>query len=227
MFHFIADGDPQFGRDHPRKARGYKRYTVRKLKNIKESLDFVIIAGDLTEDGHRHSSTKWKCFGGVDHEQYDDFVTGYLTPIESLGVEVKLCHGNHDGRKEKELIRKRHGNTYYFFCHKGVVFVCMGEKPSQLDWLRNLLNDYKGYPFILYFHYNLEGSFSDFWSSEEKEAFFNVIKDASLLMIITGHIHSSVCGEWRGIPTLSAAGSKLALITVDLSVETPIHITWF
>jgi hypothetical protein len=53
---------------------------------------------------------------------------------------------------------------------------------------------------ILYFHYSLEGPYSDFWEQEDKDAFARTIEGYNVLAIFHGHEHRVGHYIWRGHP---------------------------
>ena len=66
-------------------------------------------------------------------------------------------------------------------------------------------------PVVLFWHYNLEGAYSDWWTDSEKSAFLAVVTCVKVLGIFVGHLHSSYSNLWNGIPVFSSAGSQYAL----------------
>jgi hypothetical protein len=70
---------------------------------------------------------------------------------------------------------------------------------------------------FLIFHYNLEGSFSDFWSEDDKQAFLKLANEykSQILGIMVGHKHQTYQNVWNGFKVFSAAGSELMKIMID------------
>ena len=68
---------------------------------------------------------------------------------------------------------------------------------------------------ILFFHYNIKGAFSDWWSDREKNTFYNTIKDYDIGAIVCGHLHTAGVTEWRGIKVIQASNEKFAICEFD------------
>ena len=66
-------------------------------------------------------------------------------------------------------------------------------------------------PTIIFFHYNVVGSDSDWWDYGEKDVFFDAIKGYNIKLIVTGHQHESFSHVWRGkIPMVCVCGDYFA-----------------
>jgi len=106
----------------------------------------------------------------------------YLIPIEKLGIPVKICVGNHDINRVRnpnltilKYIRDRYNATYswldynnsscYKFEHNGVLFMCLGLYPKNLEWLKKNLPKDATKPIIFFYHYSTDPEFalSDWW----------------------------------------------------------------
>jgi cytolysin (calcineurin-like family phosphatase) len=154
----------------------------------------VLIAGDLTENGH---GDQWRAF--VKHYGLDG-TDGKLT------VPVYEGTGNHDRdlvfyRPALDGVTKRHGSLTYSWDWDDVHVVCLDLYPSaaNLRWLqRDLTKVGRRVPVVLYFHYSIVGPFSEWWSAEEKDAFARVIKGTNVVGIFHGHFHASMHYRWRG-----------------------------
>ena len=51
---------------------------------------------------------------------------------------------------------------------------------------------------MLFFHYSLDGPYSDFWADEDKNAFSAAISGYNVLAIFHGHEHRLGHYVWRG-----------------------------
>lgn len=86
------------------------------------------------------------------------------------------------------------------------------KKGNALTWLRNqIIQLTTSAPIVIFFHYNLVGSNCNWWwSKEEKEDFYEVIRDYNVLAIFTGHCHSSYFTKWKNIPVFGVGGKYFA-----------------
>ena len=223
MITFIHDSDLHYGKND---LRPRIRKEIHPEHIAEEEADFVIVTGDLTADGYDGDYFMCISYGGNKNERRA-LVEKYVRPIEKSGKDVYLCIGNHDrGKKTLRflrhptityLIRKRHGGLKYTF-HKGdLKFVCCGKFPKYVGWLRKQLKD-PDEPTILFFHFNLSGPYSDWWSDKQKRTFYDVIKEYNIVAILVGHHHVSKMSTWNGLRVISA-GDQYARITYDPSTQ--------
>ena len=56
--------------------------------------------------------------------------------------------------------------------------------------------------------YGFDGFSDDWWSSEERENYFNVINNYNIVAIFQGHEHSIFHLVWRGIDVFSPGALK-------------------
>lgn len=237
-WYFVADGDPQVGSETDSDGlpivRKVKQNMGSRLIKYEKPIKFVICAGDLTSLGQ--DGKKILCWKNGEYNQVGIFLNDYLNNIESKGIRVYCCPGNHDTYVAwpywykpvfNFLRRKYNANNdgCYMFEMSGVKFISLGIYPNKknLDWLKDQIRDlFKGTPLIIFYHYNTVDSepYSDWWKDEEKEAFYQVIKDYNVQLIINGHYHASGKGMWHGIPVVRGSGHKSCIIEMnDYSLE--------
>jgi hypothetical protein len=114
--------------------------------------------------------------------------------------------GNHDVNSEspiKEEARRRHGGINYAWDWDDVRILCLDMYPdsrTRAFLARELDRRGPERPVILYFHYSLEGPYSDFWEQEDKDAFARTIEGYNVLAIFHGHEHRVGHYIWRGHP---------------------------
>jgi len=215
MLVFAHDSDLHFTPHGPRKT---------KLKHPKLLADteaeFVIVTGDLTQNGYDGRYINFGVFKiryGGDEDQLGPLKHEYVKPLVESGKNVYLCAGNHDRgrsfikvftyRPVRRYIRKRHHGNTYSFQVRGLNFVIIDEYPSssRRKWLKRQLQRHSGEPFIIAFHFNLEGKFSDWWSQSAKDKFHRCIQGHNILAILVGHHHVSKVSEWHGFRVISSA----------------------
>ena len=223
MFTFAHDSDLHYGKT---------RLDPRRLKDshpkkiIESDAEFVILTGDLTDNGYNDAHIGCIHYGGHG-KQLSTFMRRYVKPLEEADREVFMCAGNHDRGKRlwkiniypavHHLIKKKYGGLNYTFERKGLYFVCCHEYPKNINWLKKQLKDIRQ-PTIIFFHFNLEGPHSDWWNNKAKDAFYDAIKDYKVVALLFGHHHISKVGEWRGIKTISSSNAY-SLITYDQYTE--------
>lgn len=213
----LIDGKVQIGiHKHPD--------TVEKiLKLCKEYNPCCLIsAGDLTDHGY-DAKKSWCCFKNGDYDEYGAFMDQFYNPINSE-TKVLLCPGNHDTyvkfpyRKPIfDLIESEFGNLYYSKVIQNIRFISLGIYPNDRiqRWLSNELK-HSSENVVLFWHYNLSGSYSDWWSDEDKIKVYNILfpYHHRIKCIINGHLHSDIISEWRGFKLIIASASQTGLVEI-------------
>lgn len=152
----------------------------------------VVFTGDTTDTGTL--------------EEFAEFEKVYgLTGKDGLlRYPVFEAIGNHDVNSEspiKARMRQRHGGINYSFDWDDLRFLCLDMYPdaATLEWLRGELRRAgPKRPLIPFFHYSLDGPYSDFWADEEKQAFARTIEGYNVLALFHGHEHRMGHYVWRG-----------------------------
>ena len=101
----------------------------------------------------------------------------------------------------------------------------LGKFPRELTWLGNQLARHPDSPFIIAFHFPLEGAYSDWWPEKTKQRFYQIIKDYRILAILVGHRHASDVSLWKGIRVI-ISGKKFALIKYDPEHEEIVDVSF-
>jgi hypothetical protein len=154
----------------------------------------VLFTGDTTDNGLLEEFAEFEQVYGLNGQ---DGLLRYPV-FESIG--------NHDVNAEspiKERAKQRHGGIDYSWDWDGVHFACLDMYPDVATraWLAADLRALKpGQPIVLFFHYSLEGPYSDFWNQEDKDAFAEAIAGDNVVAIFHGHEHRAGQYEWRGHP---------------------------
>jgi hypothetical protein len=152
----------------------------------------VLFLGDTTDNGAL--------------EEFAEFEKVYgLTGAEGLlKYPVFEAIGNHDVNSEspvKARVAERHGAINYTWDWDELRFLCLDMYPdaTTLSWLNaELKRAGPRRPLILFFHYSLDGPYSDFWEQQEKEAFAQATSGYNVLAIFHGHEHWMGHYVWRG-----------------------------
>jgi predicted phosphodiesterase len=207
-----------------------ERYKLNAVKVVlEEKPEFVLFPGDLTTHGWNACWFNWiikKLFFPQETYRYEKelgkFVNQFILPIEKNGIKTYSVMGNHDTYNGPILpvkcwIKKKHGNTHYKVKYNDKLDIYgLGIYPTNeiCDWLSKNLDDNKFS--ILFFHYPTSGDYSDWWGDDEKEYFYNTIKDRKILTMATGHFHTSTLYDWKEYTLINGAGSTVAIVDVDL-----------
>ena len=141
-------------------------------------------------------------------EEFAEFEKVYgLTGRDGLlAYPVFESIGNHDLGPESAIKDKavlRHGGIDYSWDWDDLHFVCLDMYPDATTraWLaRDLARISSRTPLVLFFHYSLEGPYSDFWEQEDKDAFAADLAGRNVLAIFHGHEHRVGHYMWRGHP---------------------------
>jgi cytolysin (calcineurin-like family phosphatase) len=200
-FTFLVGSDSHFG------ARGMEEQNRRLVEQMNalpgteyppevggqvEEPRGVLFLGDTTDNGLL--------------EEFAQFEASYgLTGTDGLlRYPVFEAIGNHDVNSSspiKERVKRRHGGINYSWEWEGVHFACLDMYPDSrtIDWLlQDLHRVGRERPLVLFFHYSLEGYYSDFWSQEDKDAFARAIEPFNVAAIFHGHEHRVGRYVWRG-----------------------------
>ncbi len=243
--YFVVDADPQVGYDQaknddmPDQVRIAKQNNPDIIKRLQRNYDikFLIVCGDLTENGSDGQSQCMPCCVPNKYgDQLDIFLDTYYNPIRQR-VPIYLCPGNHDNDVKWPYVRKpvmkyisdQHGGLNYFFDRDTnssvyeesetyiIRFVCCGIYPDKkcLEWLEKDVLNGSVDSYIFFFHYPVKGLWADWWTDDEKDAFYQTIKKVKTIAILTGHHHKNRGGSWHNIPFIVAGGKGLALCNVE------------
>lgn len=166
---------------------------------------FMLLAGDLTEDG--------------DPQQWKQFVSVYGGPDKHalLHMPVEESVGNHDNRSGPYVageVTKRHGGVEYSVDWGDLHVVSLGDEPAEgtVEWLRE---DLKGLgadvPIVIFFHRPILGPYAGtgwFGVASNQEALYAAIRDHDVIAIFHGHIHRTGNYTWHGIPVYLPGSAK-------------------
>jgi hypothetical protein len=153
----------------------------------------VLILGDMTD-----YSTEG---------QWQQFETVYgLTGKEGLlRFPVFEAVGNHDSMDASPVpghIERRHGGLMYSFDWDRLHVVCLGMYPSaaRIRWLREDLRTVKAdRPLVVFFHYGMEGPYSESWESQEERTLLaQALEGRRVAALLHGHWHMAGHYRWRG-----------------------------
>lgn len=165
--------------------------SVNQINNT-PNISFVLVAGDLTEEGDRASLTKVK---GV---------------LDKLRVKYYTVSGNHETKwSESGSTDFGHifGSERFKFKHNGYVFLGFATgpvirmmdghvAPQDISWLQQEMSSEKeGTPFIILTHYPLKDGDVDNWYEVT-----DVIRNFDVKAVLGGHYHGNRMFFYDGIP---------------------------
>lgn len=226
---FVCTSDLHFFDKRIDDLRPEKQNNLELIQKLKP--DAVLVAGDMTEDGQ---DGVWIPF------RHSNQFAGMVKWKRAIEVPVHLCRGNHDSNVDFpyiwrpldfHLVRSRGWLSYSRPISDLVRLVVLGENPAtgrSLKFLKRILKDgkYWNQRFVLMWHYNLEGPYSDWWSSDQKDQMWEALKDHSerILVIVTGHVHQNWQGDFHGITQIQVGGPGVTLCSWDGSkLEVEVH----
>ena len=175
--------------------------------------DLVLMVGDLTDHGFFEKNNS-------DKSEWEDFIYNWFCPIaEKIGIQnIYLCPGNHDtghtfgkkffkSRSVFDVLKNCDLESYCFFKEK-ILFVCCGVYPDL-----NIRNDLKKLfryldkkvPIVMFFHYTISRPCHGF-DENEKDEFYDVIKNHNVIGIINGHKHGTFTDKWKNITVVGVGG---------------------
>lgn len=239
---FYVIGDPQIG--HATQEERMAKKTA-DLVRLDDRDGVVIIPGDLTNKGFGSMDpfTKYLCMcfcvrrargeikGGKNKNELAEFHEKYVVPLENASRAVLTCIGNHDSLTQwwtghnpaYGYVKDRHGGLVYEREIDGIVVYSLSEWPKKrtVDWLASKLATHTK-PFVLFFHYNLEGAYSDWWKPSEKEYLYEIAirpHKNRIAFIAEGHYHASYVKKWRGVTVVNGGGNSVIKVRVDVGGE--------
>ena len=163
----------------------------------------VLIAGDLTENGGK---SEWKKF---------ESIYGLTGKEGLLKFPVYECTGNHDRTWARKYVSKQVARRHGGCCYKQSwgdlqvisVDVCPGKK--NIAWLEKELEKIGPYlPVVIFYHYNMVGPFSGFWSRAEKKRFIKLCRQFNVIGIFHGHLHQAEIKNICGIDIFNTGACK-------------------
>lgn len=235
----FVHGDPQISHNRQEERNKIK---VERISQEAKKGDITLICGDLTQNGAGNVNNPFylyfkicHCFRSSDVPSKNElqvFIDDCMKPLEKVCGEgnVLACVGNHDSHREYwfsdmnvvyDYVDKRFGkgaHQTYKREYDNICIYSLGIYPNskQTSWFEKELEN-SDKPFVVFWHYNLEGSYSDFWPDKDKENIYKVLDKHRdrCLFICEGHVHSTYISEWRGFRVANGAGNGAIQITLD------------
>ncbi len=179
--------------------------------------DFVVIAGDLADHGELAAYERFR------------------TTLGGLKPKVFLTLGNHDDRATflqafPDMATETGNISHCIDSHDHRVIVLDSNDPDvghagliddgQLAWLADRLDEARDRPVIIVLHHNITPFHvqTDFIILRDNEAFAKVVsRHPDVRQVISGHVHMTAAGNYRGIPFCTLAGGHY---NIDPTLET-------
>tara|TARA_R110002020_G_scaffold109430_16_gene253162 strand:+ start:29492 stop:30304 length:813 start_codon:yes stop_codon:yes gene_type:complete len=206
--HIVAEGSLAHGLDTTDRLNK----AIDFVNTNHADADFVIVAGDLVDRG--------------DLPAYERFQKA----IGRLERPVYLTLGNHDDRAVflshfgSEFAAET-GNVDHVIDLNGhrVIVLDSSDRSvggsgflevSQLAWLQARLDEAKATPVIIVLHHNITPlhTQNDFIILKDNAAFADVVRShPDIRQVISGHVHMTTAGTYRGIPFCTLAGCHYSI----------------
>jgi hypothetical protein len=152
----------------------------------------VLFMGDMTDSSQE---SQWRQF-----EQ----LYGRTGKDGLLHFPVYEAVGNHDVIGDSPIVRhvkRRHHGLVYSWDWGDVHFICLDMYPDAdtRAWLtKDLAKAGRQRPLIVFFHYAIEGPYSDFWPAADKQALGQLLEGYNVLAVFHGHFHHAGHYQWCG-----------------------------
>ena len=163
----------------------------------------VLIAGDLTDNGYPQQLAELRRVFGLDGKE------------GLLRYPVYAATGNHDRQDKSPFVAralaKQYGRLPYAWTWHGVRFLCLDTHPQAKDhrWIQDELKAAgPTQPVIIFFHYNLVGEYSYFWSRWEKQAFRKLLTGYNVVALFHGHLHPEEMYTWEGLDVFNVGSVR-------------------
>lgn len=211
------------------------RQAIEDINGI-DSLEFVILSGDLTEFGVTSEFALLKQM------------------LDSLNKPYYMVDGNHDvnwsenGTTTFENYFKGNAPRFCFDAH-GIRFIGCGSGPmlrmgaphiprEEINWLKDILaSTHKDQPVIFVNHFPQFEEIANSWEVT------NILKDYNVQYILCGHFHVNSTKEYNGLTSVLGrsllrrtdpmGGYNIVTLTADSmfvaerTVKGPLHPVWF
>lgn len=196
------------GKQHPYTSLG-------KIDNVLG----VLLAGDITLNsttGNSFSTPEFIEFetqyglkggdGDLNYPVYEGYGNHDYWTNDASGIQNWPLYGD---KPVLEAIAHRHGSLCYSWNWGMFHIVNLNLYPGNTDQASHSLDFLKsdlqanignsGNPVILYHHYGFDDFGLQWWTDDERQAYFDVIKNYNVIGIFSGHKHWSVWGTWNGL----------------------------
>lgn len=216
--HIVPEGRLSHGLDTLERLRA----AVAVVNERHADAAFVVFAGDLADRGEAAA-----------YERFRD-------AIAPLSPPVVLTLGNHDHRPtflETLGVEPAETGCLDHLRDEGGYRVIVLDSsdpelrgggrltPTQLDWLRARLTEARDRPVVIVLHHNVAPFHvqTDFIILEDPDGFADAVRShPDVRQVISGHVHMSASGTYRGVPFCTLSGAHYAIEPVLESRSGPV-----
>lgn len=187
-FRFVQLTDVHLNHDNPNPTEDLLR-SIAQI-NATDSIDFVLVTGDLSEEGDRQTLTKVKeC-------------------LDLLRYPYHVVMGNHETKWSESgctAYGEIFGGERFEFFHRGYQFLGFNSGPlmrmayghvgpQDISWLRRRIKDTQQPVFIVTHYPMLDGDVDNWYELTD------ALKPYNIRLMIGGHYHQNKCLDYDGIP---------------------------
>ncbi len=206
-FRFALMSDVQEAIDHVQ--------DIYRLINAQPALDFLLGAGDLTEEGE------------------DEELARFQLELEKLAVPYYTTLGNHELGERPPAYQAWFGRANFQFVHRGVYFTLLDSASATLDpladdWLDGWLANGRQAVHVVAMHIPpidpVGTRNAAFASRAEAAALLARLAEAGVDLTLYGHIHAYYSFQNAGIPAFISGGGGA---TPELAADVGRHFMVF
>ena len=191
LFSFALLTDTHISTSNPRPMEDLQR-SIADI-NLDPSIEFVVVTGDLTENGDRAS------------------IEAIKSALDQLRVPYYAASGNHETTWSESGVMdftRVFGDSRFAFSHRGMYFIGFNSgpvirmadghvAPQDIAWLRHKLDSVSAAgdaPIFVFTHYPLRNGDVDNWYDVT-----DVLREHNVQCIMGGHYHRNLLFDCDGI----------------------------
>jgi hypothetical protein len=253
---FIVDSDIQIGLAEQAANKNHHRnaYVQVKSGQIAKSgrvynPKFIVFPGDLTQNGFDGTLNNCCCPFAVKGvpDQLGEFIDNYDIASRRNGIYPYSCIGNHDiistnffaNNPVLKYVEHTYGSLVYTknisqdindSAFKDLYISSLSLYPDKkaVDTICNNLDKLPSNSrHILFWHYNMIGDLSDWWSQAEKDYVSAKLLSGkyNILCCLTGHLHETQIFKYSNVPFFGAGGNEFIAIRInsDWRIDYDLH----
>ena len=230
---FIAASDPHLNGTAERYEANLK--CIENMNSLREiQPQFVWMLGDVTDDCKQKEWEEYTSLYGVSGEGELNYPVMECFGNHDGNIDGIVRNGIKERNKHRAF--KIYTDTlglHYSWDIKGVHFINLNLYPANewdpnCDWCKYfhesfreaqnsldfLIEDLRrnvgksNRPVIIAFHIGYDEFSKLWWTDNDRNNFYNVIKDYNVIAIFQGHNHSVGCTDWNGIPVWAVGSTQ-------------------
>lgn len=210
------------------------RINTLQAEELPGRITSVVVLGDITQDGTAIQWDQYTSAFGLNGEAALKYPVYELPGNHDGNIDGPVRSSIRERNKQRQNISDiSSGGLHYSWDQAGIHFVSLGIYPG-LEWdpdcewchyfkesfrdpemslaflrkdLRENLEN-KDMPVVLFFHYGWDDFSLLWWTENEQERFYSLIKDYNIAGIFHGHDHAIEHYKWKGIDVWSAGSPQ-------------------